>query len=159
MLNHAARKALGAAYDQTIIDEVMNDYLDGVYCGDGWYDDAARRGAGYFDDYNTWVFASHVLAWSQMDGHTQPQRRDELLDRVRQWMQHYPDFFAADGAYPEFGRSLAYKFARLGAPLWAYKQGIWPHSAGMLKRLVGRHLRWYIDRGAIRDDGTLRQNR
>lgn len=158
VVNHAGRKALGMPYDQGIIDDVMHGYLDGVYCGDGWYDDAAVRGAGYFDDYNTWVFASHVLAWAQVDGHTQPQRRAELLERIRLWMEQYPFFFAANGAYNEFGRSLAYKFSRLGAPLWAYKLGVWPHSAGMLKRLVGRHLRWYADRGAIRADGTLRQS-
>ena len=73
-------------------------------------------------------------------------------------MAHFPYFFAADGATVEYGRSLAYKFCRLGAPLWAYKLGIWPHSVGMLKRLVGKHLRWYVDRGAIRADGTLRQS-
>lgn len=157
VLNHACRKALNLPHDQSIIDEVLGQYMDGVYCGDGWYDDAAQRGAGYFDDYNTWVFASHVLAWAQVDGHNWPERRDELLDRIRAWMQHYPSFFAANGAYSEFGRSLAYKFARLGAPLWAYKMGVWPHSTGMLKRLVGRHLRWYADRGAIRRDGTLSQ--
>jgi len=156
-LNHACRKALGAPYDQAIIDDVIHRYLDAVYCGDGWYDDAPQRGPGYFDDYNTWVFGSHVLAWAQCDGHTQPERRDELLDRIRHWMNHYPYFFAENGAYNEFGRSLAYKFARLGAPLWAYKLGVWPHSVGILKRLVGRHLRWYIDRGAARADGTLRQ--
>ena len=156
-LNHASRKALELPFEQNIIDDVIEDYLDTVYCGDGWYDDAAERGANYFDDYNTWVFASHVLAWAQVDGHTAPDRRDVLLGRVREWMQHYPYFFAANGAYPEFGRSLAYKFARLGAPLWAYKMGAWPHSTGMLKRLVGRHLRWYVDRGAVRADGTLRQ--
>jgi hypothetical protein len=155
-LNHACRKALDMPYDQTIIDDVLTDYLDGVYCGDGWYDDAVVRGAGYFDDYNTWVFASHVLAWAQVD--TYSLRRVELLERVRLWMEKYPYFFAANGAYNEFGRSLAYKFARLGAPLWAYKLGVWPHSAGMLKRLVGRHLRWYVDRGAARADGTLRQS-
>ena len=141
-----------------IIEDVLGDYLDGVYCGDGWYDDSSQRGVGYFDDYNTWVFASHVLAWAQVDGHTWPVRRDELLDRISQWMANYPYFFAANGAYCEFGRSLAYKMARLGAPLWAYKLDVWPHSAGMLKRLVGRHLRWYADRGAIRADGTLRQS-
>jgi hypothetical protein len=27
----------------------------------------------------------------------------------------------------------------------------------MLRRLVSRHLRWYVDRGALRADGTLRQ--
>ena len=156
VLNHVCRKELDMPYDQTIIDDVMTQYLDGVYCGDGWYDDAAVRGAGYFDDYNTWVFASHVLAWAQVD--TVSLRRVELLERVRLWMEKYPYFFAANGAYNEFGRSLAYKFSRLGAPLWAYKLGVWPHSAGMLKRLVGRHLRWYVDRGAVRADGTLRQS-
>jgi hypothetical protein len=73
-------------------------------------------------------------------------------------MVHYPYFFAANGGFNEFGRSLAYKFSRLGAALWAYKLGQWPYSAGMLKRLVGKHLRWYADRGAIRPDGTLRQS-
>ncbi len=158
VVNHAVRKALGAPYDQTIIDDVMGIYLDGVYCGDGWYDDAAKRGANYFDDYNTWVFASHVMAWAQVDGESNPTRRTELLGRVHEWMQNYPYFFSASGAYSEFGRSLAYKFARLGVPLWAHKLGIWPHHVGMLKRLVGRHLRWYADRGAIRADGTLRQS-
>lgn len=155
-LNHAGRKALGAPHEQTVIDSAL-DYLDGVYCGDGWYDDGPRRGGRHFDDYNAWVFGTHVLAWAQCDGDSRPARRDELLARVRRQMAHYPYFFAADGAYTEYGRSLAYKFARLGAPLWAYGLGAWPHPVGMLRRLVGRHLRWYVDRGAIRADGTLRQ--
>ena len=155
-LNHACRKALGASYDQALIDSVL-EYLDGVYCGDGWYDDGARRGTRHFDDYNAWVFGTHVLAWAQCDGASRPERRDELLERVRLYMRHLPYFFAADGAYTEYGRSLAYKFARLGAPLWAYKLGAWPHSIGMLRRLVGRHVRWYVDHGALRADGTLRQ--
>lgn len=158
VLNHASRKALGLPYDQSIIDTVIDDYLDRVYCEDGWYDDSHRVGVGYFDDYNLWVFGSHVLAWAQVDGHTKLQRRDELLKRIERLMEKLPYFFATDGAYSEFGRSLAYKFGRLGAPLWAYKLGAWPHSTGLLRRLVGRHLRWYADRGAIRPDGTLRQS-
>jgi hypothetical protein len=155
-LNHAARKALGAEHDQATIDSAL-DYLEGVYCGDGWYDDGMRRGVQHFDDYNLWVFATHVLAWAECDGHTQPERRERLLERVRLGMERVPSFFAASGAYAEYGRSLSYKFARLGAPLWAYRLGCWPHSPGLLRRLAGRHLRWYVDRGAIRADGTLRQ--
>jgi len=158
VLNHACRKALGLPYDQSIIDVTIGDYLDNVYCGDGWYDDASHVGVGYFDDYNFWVFGSHVLAWAQVDGDNMPDRCDELLDRIRLLMDKLPYYFASNGAYTEFGRSLAYKFARLGAPLWAYKLGAWSHSEGMLRRLVGRHLRWYVDRGAIRADGTLRQS-
>jgi hypothetical protein len=155
-LNHASRKALGVRHQQATIESAL-DYLDGVYCGDGWYDDGPQRGVKHFDDYNWWVFGTHVLAWAQCDGATQPERRARLLERVQQSMQHYPYFFAADGGYSEYGRSLSYKFARLGAPLWAYQIGCWPHGAGMLRRLVGRHLRWYIDRSAVRADGTLRQ--
>jgi hypothetical protein len=158
VLNHAARKTLGAQYDQSILDDVMTTYMDGVYCGDGWYDDVPQRGAGHFDDYISWVFAMHVTAWAQMDGASMPERRDELLGRIREWMVHYPYFFSADGGFNEFGRSLVYKFSRLGAPLWAYKLGLWPYSVGMLKRLVGKHIRWYVDRGAIRPDGTIRQS-
>lgn len=156
-LNHAGRKALGAPFDQAVIDETL-EYLDGMYCGDGWYDDGPRCGVNHFDDYNYWVFGTHVLAWAQCDGNSQPERRERLLARVRLSMAHVPYFFAANGAYSEYGRSLSYKFARLAAPLWAYKLGVWPHAVGMLRRLVGRHLRWYTDRGAIRADGTLRQS-
>jgi hypothetical protein len=155
-LNHAGRKALGQTYDQMTIDSSL-DYLQGVYCGDGWYDDGPVRGMQHFDDYNFWVFATHVLVWEACDGHTQPERRARLLERVRLGMARLPFFFAADGAYTEYGRSLSYKFARLGAPLMAYRAGCWPHSPGLLRRLVGRHLRWYVDRGALRVDGTLRQ--
>ncbi len=156
VLNHAARKALGQPHDQATIDSGL-DYLEGVYCGDGWYDDGPVRGVQHFDDYNLWVFITHVLAWAECDGHTQPERCERLLERVRLHMQQLPFFFAADGSYPEYGRSLSYKFARLSAPLWAYRMGCWPHSPGLLRRIVGRHLCWYIDRGALRADGTLRQ--
>ncbi|NWG21524.1 MAG: DUF2264 domain-containing protein [Chloroflexi bacterium] len=156
-LNHAARKALGVPYDQATIDSAL-EYLDGVYCGDGWYDDAERRGYGHFDDYNWWVFTTHVLAWIACDGDSRPDLRLRLLERVERQMAHLPCFFAADGGYAEYGRSLSYKFARLGAPLLAYSQGAWPHAPGMLRRLVGRHLRWYVDRGALHAGGTLRQS-
>ncbi|MDQ3541382.1 MAG: DUF2264 domain-containing protein, partial [Chloroflexota bacterium] len=155
-LNHASRKALGAPHDQSIIDDVLA-WLDDVYCGDGWYDDGPARGVNHFDDYTLWVFSSHVLAWAQVDGASDTGRRDELLDRIRLLMAHVPHFFAADGRYPEYGRSLSYKFARLGAPIWAYHAGVWPDSPGMLRRMVGRHIRAYVDAGAVRADGTLRQ--
>jgi len=156
-LNHAARARLGIPHDRAIIDDVMGRYLDDVYCGDGWYDDGAARCANHFDDYSLWVFASHSLAWIEIEGDRVPERAAELRARVRLLMEHVPLFFAADGAYPEYGRSGAYKFARLGAPLWAYRHGAWPHSAGLLRSIVERHLRWYLRRGAVRADGTLRQ--
>lgn len=154
-LNHHVRAALGASHDPALVEDVL-DYLDTVYCGDGWYDDGPGPGTNHFDDYNLWVFSSHVLAWAQIEPEM-TERKSQLLDRVRLQMTHVPWFFAADGAYTEYGRSLSYKFGRLGSLLWAHHAGVWPHSTGMLKHLVGRHLRWYLDRGAVRADGSLRQ--
>jgi hypothetical protein len=160
MLNHAVRFELGENADIALIDDVLWDYLDRVYCEDGWYDDSAVRGAQHFDDYNLWVFASHVLMWASLP-HSQSShyasRRAELLDRVQTLMAHVPYFFASNGHYVHYGRSLMYKFARLGALIWAYKLGVWPHPVGMLKRIVGRHLRWHIDRGAMNGQGALVQ--
>ncbi|MGC4190833.1 MAG: DUF2264 domain-containing protein [Thermomicrobiales bacterium] len=157
VLNHAVRSELGLSHDRSLIEDVTGPYLDRVWCGGGWYDDGPRAGTNHFDDYNLWVFASHVLLWADLDTKATPSRVALLSSRVREQMEHVPWFFAADGSYPEYGRSLAYKFARLGAMLWAYRRGAWPHGPGMLRRLVGRHIRWYLDRGAIRADGTLRQ--
>ncbi len=157
LLNHAFRKVVGEEHDQSLIDSVVNDYLDKVYVGNGWYDDTGGLGLYHFDDYNYLVFVTHVLAWAEMDGHTQPARRDELFARIELCMMDFPYFFATDGAYPAFGRSQTYKFARVSAAIWAYRHGLWPHSVGMLRRLVGRHMRWHMDRGAVRGDGTVRQ--
>ncbi|GAB4115417.1 MAG: DUF2264 domain-containing protein [Roseiflexaceae bacterium] len=156
-LNHAARRGLGQPFDQATIDSALG-YLELVDCGDGWYDDAAMRGAQHFDDYNLLVFTPHVLAWAECAGQDDRQRQELLLGRIRQGMQRLPFFFAANGAYPEYGRSLSYKFARLGAALWAYRMGCWPHAIGLLRRLVGRHLRWYIDQGALNAAGILGQS-
>jgi hypothetical protein len=118
-LNHHVRAALGAEHDPTLVPDVL-EYLDTVHCGNGWYDDGPTVGTNHFDDYNLWVFGSHVLAWAQIEADDSVRKR-ELLDRVRMQMEHVPYFFAADGAYPEYGRSLSYKFARLGALVWAYQ--------------------------------------
>ncbi len=160
-LNHCSRAALAQAHDVDLINDVLHNYLDRVYCGDGWYDDSATRGAQQFDDYGLWVYGSHVCmclhALAGVPGVITPERRAELLNRVRALMQHVPAMFAENGAYPNYGRSLIYKFARLGSMIWAYRLGAWPHAIGVLKRIVGRHLGWHIERGGIAADGSLIQ--
>lgn len=157
LTNHASRKALGESYDLELIDSILDTYIDRAYISDGWNDDGFVRGSNEFDDYNWWVFTTFQLMWVMLDGNRRPDKRDSILGRIRQLMAHYPYFFGADGSYTEYGRSLSYKFSRLGAPLLAYKMGAWPYSAGMLKRLAGRHLRWYFDRGGVNADGIIIQ--
>jgi hypothetical protein len=156
LLNHGGRQALGEAYDDSLITRILT-YFDDVYCGGGWYDDGPAHGSDHFDDYNFWVFASHFLCWSQVAPESRRAEVELHLGRIREMMEHVPYFYGADGAYAVYGRSISYKFARLGAPLWAHKAGVWPHPPGMLRRLVGQHLRWNVDHGAVRADGTLIQ--
>ncbi len=154
IVNHSARKALGWEYDQSIIEDAWKA-IEGLHRGDGWMTDG---GEGHFDDYNWWVFCTHELFWAQMDGQSDPERFKRLSNRIKQRLEEFPYFFGKDGSYPEFGRSLSYKFARLAGPILAYKQGIWPHSTGMLCRLVRKHLSYYDNVGAInRETDIVRQ--
>ena len=145
IVTQASCKALGWEHDESIIEDGWHR-IEGFHRGDGWFTDGHE---GAFDDYNWWVFGTHGLMWSQLDGDSNPALRERLHEWSRQRLEDYPYFFGGDGAYTEYGRSLSYKFARLGFPLLARQQGLWPHSAGLLKRLVRRHLAFYDDVGAI----------
>jgi hypothetical protein len=152
--NHTARKALKWDYDQSVIDDAW-EIIHGYDRGDGWMTDGPE---GYFDDYNWWVFGTHEMFWMQMDGESDEALSSRLRERIRERLEVYPHFFGSDGSVSEYGRSLSYKFARLGCPVLAYKLGFWPHSAGMLRRLVYRHLGHYDNLGGIdRRTDTMRQ--
>lgn len=152
--NHAARKALGWGYDQKTIDDAW-EVIHSYERGDGWMTDGPE---GHFDDYNWWVFGTHEMFWMQMDGDHDPGLSDRLRDRIEERLRLYPHFFGADGSVSEYGRSLSYKFARLGCPVLAYKMGFWPHEPGMLRRLVQRHLGFYDSVGGVdRVTDTMKQ--
>lgn len=154
IVNHAARKALGWSYDQSTIDEAW-EIIEGYHRGDGWMTDGPE---GHFDDYNWWVFGTHELFWIQMDGESHAARADRIKERLGTRLRLFPHFFGSDGSVSEYGRSISYKFGRLGAAVLGYKLGVWPHSSGMLRRLVRRHLAFYDNVGAIdRVTDTLRQ--
>lgn len=156
--NQTARRALGWQWDPSVVHQAWK-VINSFERADGWMTDG---GEGNFDDYNWWVFGTHELFWIQMTDGLRNAEEENLAQRIRKRiskrLELFPYFFGANGSYTEYGRSLAYKFARLGCPLLAYKMGIWPHSPGMLQRLVRRHLAYYDDIGAIdRQTQLLRQ--
>ncbi|MBI3828215.1 MAG: DUF2264 domain-containing protein [Planctomycetes bacterium] len=154
IVNHTARKALGWPHDATTVAAAWTR-IEALHRGGGWMTDGPEQA---FDDYNWWVFGTHEIFWMQMDGASDPARVGRMRERIQARMRDYPYFFGADGSYTEYGRSLAYKFARLGCPILAYKHGLWPHPPGMLKRLVRRHLAFYDNVGALdRATDTVRQ--
>lgn len=123
---------------------------------DGWYSDWPK--IPIYDYYNFWTFANFPLLWSRMIGSRYPEWSERFRSRVRLFLQTAPYFFAPDGSHPWFGRSLIYRWAVLSPLVLGYQQGIWPHSPGLLRRIVRANLEFYWKIGSFDPElGKLRE--
>jgi hypothetical protein len=122
--------------------------LDAMAAGDsGWYNDGLKGAA--FDYYNSWVFASHFLYWNELVGSYYPEYRSRFSERLKNYLETAPYFFANHGGHVLYGRSLIYRWAAVTPLVLAWRQGLWPHSPGLLRRLVERNILWQWDLGAL----------
>ena len=124
--------------------------IEDWYVGEGWYTDGDGR---KFDYYNGWAMHLYPVlhAWLADDPH--------LLDlyggRLERHLADYARLFGGDGAPMHQGRSLTYRFATT-APLWlGALTGRTPLSPGETRRLASGALRYFLDRGAVDDQGLL----
>ncbi|MEU9212589.1 DUF2264 domain-containing protein [Streptomyces sp. NPDC048415] len=138
------REASGAAIDRGL------ERIEQWYVGDGWYTDGPGRA---FDYYNGWAMHLYPVlhAWLADDS--------RLLDlyggRLEAHLADYARLFGGDGAPMLQGRSLTYRFATT-SPLWlGALTGRTPLSPGETRRLASGALRYFLDRGALDEDGLL----
>ena len=69
-----------------------------------------------------------------------------------------PYFFGANGSHVLYGRSLIYRWALLLPLIEAYEQGLWPHSPGLLRRIVRLSLQFHQGIGSYdAESGKLRE--
>ncbi len=132
--------------------------LDALYKeeNDGWYSDSPDQ--PIFDYYNFWTFANFPLYWSQTIGRRYPEWNEKFRSRVKTFLQTAPHFFAPDGSHPLFGRSLIYRWGMLSPLVAGYQQGLWPHSPGLLKKIVRTHMQWHWNMGCFDEaNGKLRE--
>ena len=136
--------------------------IESYYKGNGWYTDGASH---VFDEYSNTVFLPDTVAWAVLTGADNPTQRNTWMSRVRRFLEDQPYFFGAGGTHPEFGRSTAYKTARLTGLIIAYYIDrtyntpdkwnlgfkVLPESftLGMLRRLVRQHLNYYLSNGSV----------
>jgi len=113
----------------------------------GWYSDSIREEV--YDYYNFWVFASHFLYWNKMVGSQYPAWRAVFRERLQAFLEKAPYFFGANGSHVLFGRSLIYRWGVLTPLVLAYEQGLWPHSPGLLRRIVRMNLEYLWNIGAF----------
>jgi hypothetical protein len=124
---------------------------------DGWYSDSPKL--PLFDIYNFWTFGNFPLFWSRIIGHRYEKWDAIFKGRVKQFLQKTPYFFAPDGSFPLFGRSLPYRWAILSPMLLGYEMKLWPHSPGLLRKIVRTHIQWWWDIGAYDEKlGKLRES-
>src|SRR5687767_2219518 len=161
-LNQAARLELSRTFPEFKGDEQwMLDDLGAMNAlapvgEDGWYSDHPSQPV--FDYYNFWTFGNFPLFWSRIIGHRYEKWDAIFKGRVRQFLEKTPYFFAPDGSFPLFGRSLPYRWATLSPLLLGYEMKLWPHSPGLLRRIVRTHIQWWWDIGAYDERlGKLRE--
>lgn len=160
-INHAGRLALASKWREFSGDErwMRDDLeaLDGMASpGDGWYSDSLTL--PIFDYYNFWTFASHLLQWNEIIGKRYPEISRRFAARLRLFLEKAPYFFAADGRHVLFGRSLIYRWALLLPLAESYRQGLWPHSPGLLRRIVRKSLEYHRSIGSYDPEaGRLRE--
>ncbi|WP_369176089.1 DUF2264 domain-containing protein [Streptomyces mutabilis] len=127
------------------------ELLEGWYRGEGWYADGDGRA---FDHYNGWALHLYPVLDAHLAGDTGPVAA-RYGERLRTHLDGYALMFGGDGAPLHYGRSLAYRFAASAAVGLGAVTGYTPLSPGVSRRLVSGNLRYFLERGALTDDGLL----
>lgn len=123
--------------------------LEDWYRGDGWYADGE---APSFDHYNGWALHLYPLLHAHLCGDA--ERAARYGARLREHLACHGLLFGADGAPVYFGRSLTYRFAAAAAPALGALTGHTPYPPGTTRRLLSGALRYFLDRGALSDEGV-----
>lgn len=161
-VNIAVRLRLAEKWPEFQADEafMLEDMkaIDAMATGDsGWYNDGLT-GAAY-DYYNSWVFASHFLYWNELVGSRYPELSKRFSDRLTRYLETAPLFFAGHGGHVLYGRSLIYRWGVLTPLVLAYQQKLWPHSPGLLRRLVQQNILYHAGLGGFdAGAGKLRES-
>lgn len=126
--------------------------MEHYYLGDGWYSDGPGRPRDY---YISMGFHFYGLIYSKLMADVDPQRCKKLRQRATLFAADFIHFFADDGAAIPFGRSLTYRFAQ--AAFWsaAAFAGLEVYEPGVVKGIVLRHLRWWLQQPLFDRDGVL----
>ena len=126
--------------------------MEHYYLGDGWYSDGPGRPRDY---YISMGFHFYGLIYARLMAQVDPARSALLRQRATLFAADFIHFFADDGAAIPFGRSLTYRFAQGAFWSAAAFAGLEVFPAGVIKGLVLRHLRWWLQQPIFDRDGVL----
>jgi hypothetical protein len=126
--------------------------MEQYWLGDGWYSDGPGRPRDY---YISMGFHFYGLIYATLMKDVDADRCATLHERATVFAADFIHFFDDNGAAIPFGRSLTYRFAQ--AAFWsaAAFAGLEVYSPGIVKGLVLRHLRWWMQQQPFDRDGVL----
>jgi hypothetical protein len=141
-------ESVGRADDETARARQRTlELLETWYRGDGWYSDGDGRS---FDHYNGWALHLYPV----LDNHL-ANESTVYGKRLAEHLSSVTLMFDSNGAPIYFGRSLTYRFAASAAVAMGAITGHTPLTPGASRRLLSGSLRYFLDRGAVGEDGLL----
>lgn len=144
-----------AKLDQPYHPEMLAQYLDGLetfYLGNGWYQDGD---SGQKDYYISFAIHFYCLIYSAVMGDRDPARAATYKDRAMTFARQFIYWFDETGEALPFGRSLTYRFAQVSMYSACLLAGIEPFPVPVMKGLIARHLRNWLQRPILDRDGVL----
>jgi hypothetical protein len=128
------------------------DALEAMHHGDGWYRDGQNS---LFDHYNGFAFHFYGLLYATWAAERDPQRAARFRARAVEFAQDFACWFDSNGAAIPYGRSLVYRFGM--AAFWAAAAyaGLAVFTPGILRGLVMRHLRDWLEKPILDSAGLL----
>lgn len=138
-------------YQQVVIDRYFS-MMEQYYLGNGWYSDGLNRPKDY---YISMAFHYYGLIYAHFMQEDDPERSAILRERAERFSLDFIHLFAADGAAIPFGRSLTYRFAEAAFWSTAAFVGLKSFSNGVIKGIILRHLRWWLNKPIFDNTGIL----
>ncbi|MGY5955377.1 DUF2264 domain-containing protein [Kosakonia sp. BK9b] len=144
-------KRAGLPWDVAAIERRFT-LMEAYYLGDGWYSDGPGRPKDY---YISMAFHFYGLIYATLNGDDDAQRADVIRQRARLFAEDFIYMSAAEGESVPFGRSLTYRFAMVAFWSAVAFSGLDTFSPGVVKGVILRHLRWWLQQPIFDRDGIL----
>ncbi len=151
ILVNIAMKQKGRKYSP----ELLEQYLDGIdsfYIGDGWYRDGDSNQKDY---YISFAIHYYSLIYAKVMADEDPERANKYKERACIFAQQFIYWFDDSGEAIPFGRSLTYRFAQVSFFSACLIAGVEPFSVGVMKGLIARHLKSWMEKPIFDRDDIL----
>lgn len=151
VITNLALRHVGRPYSKERMEEAMAKY-ESFYLGNGWYSDGVRPQKDY---YVSFAIHFYCLLYAKFMEKDDPTRSNLFKTRARKFAETFLYWFDEEGKALPFGRSQAYRFAQ--AAFWSVYamvelDGL---SYGVLKGIIGRHLRYWVSQPIFDNGGAL----